>query len=267
MYDPLTSSALDAIYGPMSTKAELKRKKRAVKKSGVKTAIAANHLELKEVYPRTEAQKDVFAAYDYGMHLVMTGVAGTGKTYLAAYLGMRSIMDESSPYKKMHIFRSAVPSRDIGFLPGSPKDKLAPYEAPYEGIFSDLFNCDTAYSTLKSKRVVEFVPTSFVRGRTIEDSIVVIEEMQNMTDGELNGIITRLGNNTRLIMCGDHRQDDLSERRNVEQSGMKNLMRVFSEMSSIARIEFGIDDVQRSGFVKEYLRARLKIGLDQPLDA
>ncbi len=264
MYDPLESSTLEEIYSSPS-KADLKRMRRAARKSA-SSQIVSNHLEIKEVFPKTESQRDAFAAYEYGLNLLLHGVAGTGKTFIAIYLALKSILDQKLGIDKVYIFRSAVPSRDIGFLPGSAKDKMAPYEAPYEAIFSELFKNDTAYSILKTKRVVEFMPTSFVRGLTIDNAVVIIEEMQNMTGGELNSIITRLGKNTRLILCGDHRQDDLAGKKHVEQSGLKDIIRVFSEMDSIAKIEFGIEDVQRSGFVKEYLKMRLKLGLDKPLE-
>ncbi len=263
MYDPL-DSPLQEIYPEGLSKAQQKKMRRAARRG--RSQIVSNHLELRSVVPKTKNQTRAFEEYEAGKNLLLTGVAGTGKTYIATYLGLCTIMDESNSIDKMVIVRSAVPTRDIGFLPGTAKDKMEVYEAPYEGIFGELFGNDTAYSLLKLKDVVEFIPTSFVRGRTLDDTVVIIEEIQNMTDSELNSVITRLGKNTRLILAGDHRQNDLAGKRGADASGIKEIVKVFSHMKSIAKVEFTIDDVQRSAFVKEYLRARLELGLDTPLE-
>jgi phosphate starvation-inducible protein PhoH len=223
-------------------------------------------LELKSVVPKTKNQTLAFEAYEDGYNLMLHGVAGTGKTFIATYLALCTIMDETNGIDKMAIVRSAVPTRDIGFLPGTAKDKMEVYEAPYQSIFGELFGNDGAYSLLKLKNVVDFVPTSFIRGMTLDNMVIIVEEAQNMTDAELNTIITRLGKNTRLILCGDHRQNDLLGKRGADASGIEGIFKVFSYMKSIAQVEFGIDDVQRSAFVKEYLKARLTLGLDKPME-
>lgn len=264
MYDPLEASPLMEIYAEPLTKAQRKKMRREARRGF--SQIVANNFQLMEVTPKSVRQREAFEAFFSGYQLLLHGVAGTGKTFIALYLALNEIMQEGSKIDKVVIVRSAVPTRDIGFLPGTAEEKLAPYEQPYELIFNELFDDRTAYEQLKKREIVQFMPTSFIRGITIENAVVIVEEMQNMTGGELNSVITRLGRNTRLILCGDHRQNDLEGKKQYEQSGLKEMLRVLTHMKSVAKVEFGIDDVQRSGFVKEYLRARLELGLDAPLD-
>ena len=219
--------------------------------------------ELRRIAPKTRNQGHCFSAYENGLNLLLTGYAGTGKTFISIYLAMRSIHDQGNNLKKLYIVRSAVPSRDIGFLPGNAKDKMAAYEAPYQSIFQELYGRADAYQVLKDRKVVEFVPTSFIRGTTLNDGVVIVEECQNFSDGELNTTLTRLGDNTRLIVCGDYRQDDLSGKRG-ESSGFKTIFKILDSMDSISSVAFDIEDVVRSGFVKEYLLKRYELGLDPP---
>ena len=239
------------------------KKDRKVKR--VRTPIEQEHLELRNVVPRTVNQKSAFDSFDSGANLLLHGVAGTGKTFLATYLALRTILEGGSRYKRLIFIRSAVQGREQGFMPGKDQEKMAPYEDPYHLIFAELFNRGDAYQILKRRRTVQFASTSFLRGVTLADAIVVPDEIQNMDAAELHTIITRLGKNTKLIMCGDHRQDDLSGKKG-QQSGIKEIVRVLDRMNGIRKVEFGIEDVQRSGFVKEYLHQRLKLGLDVPLD-
>lgn len=253
----------EEIYGESFSRTQLKRLRR--NKNVKRSPIVQNHLELKSIIPRSKNQEIAFNSYNDGQNLLLHGVAGTGKTFVAIYLALRSILDERNKLRKIVIVRSAVPGRDIGFLPGNPKEKMAVYEAPYQGIFAELFGRDDAYSILKTRKSVEFIPTSFIRGITIDNAIVIVEEFQNMDAGELNTIITRLGKNTRLVLCGDHRQDDLSGKKGQE-SGLKGIVKVLSSMKSVEKVEFGIEDIQRSAFVKEYLIQRIRLGLDVALD-
>jgi phosphate starvation-inducible PhoH-like protein len=202
------------------------------------------------INPVTDNQQKVFDAYENKKHLHLMGYAGTGKSFLSCYLGIRDVLD--GYYDKLIIVRSAVPTRDIGFLPGKQDDKTAVYEAPYKQIFGQLFQRGDAYEILKQKMSVEFLPTSYVRGITIDNAVVMVDECQNMNDHEMNSIITRLGRNCRLIVCGDMRQSDLYR----EESGFKQTVEIFSKMKSMAMIEFQKEDIVRSGFVKEYIIAR-----------
>lgn len=207
----------------------------------------------RRILPKTVNQEKVFNSYEQGKHLFLYGYAGTGKTFLSMHLALESVLN--GEYNKLVIIRSVVPTRDMGFLPGKLEEKIKAYEQPYEQICSDLFNRGDAYSLLKSKGVVEFMATSFIRGITLNNCIVLIDECQNMNDHELNSVITRLGDYSKLIICGDLRQTDL----NREESGFKEVLRIFKRMNILDRIEFTVNDIVRSGFVKDYIIAREKI--------
>lgn len=220
-----------------------------------------NKLKIKEIIPLTDSQEKVYDCFEDGKNIVLHGLAGTGKSYISLYLALDEILNaEQSDYKKVLIIRSVVPSRDIGYLPGSMKDKIKVYEAPYENICNDLFNDGNAYQVLKSKQIVEFQSTSFMRGLTFDNCIIIIDEIQNMTAMELHTVLTRIGKNSRFMMCGDYRQDDLSDKKG-EQSGLKQILQVLNKINSVDVVEFGVDDIVRSGFVKEYILARHRVGL------
>src|SRR5210317_2215088 len=161
------------------------------------------------IKPITMAQHNVRTSWEDGQNIIMHGVAGTGKSFLALMLALREVMQENSHYKCVNIIRSVVPSREIGFLPGTAGEKLAAYEEPYVTICKKLFGRSDAYTLLKLKNVIEFTSTSFLRGDTFDDMIIIVDEYQNMNDSEINTIITRVGENSRVIFCGDHRQTDL----------------------------------------------------------
>lgn len=224
------------------------------KKNSIAT-LESNNLSLRRVIPLTENQKEAFESFEtYKQHLLLYGVAGTGKSYLALYFGLGLVQEQPEIYQKVFIVRSVVPTRDMGFLPGTTKEKAREYEAPYESICAELFNRDDAYQVLRNKNMVDFQTTSFVRGKTFKNCVVFIDEAQNMTAMELNSLITRIGEDCRVIIAGDMRQTDLNFRK--EMSGMKDFMRIISHMKSFDFIEFDIDDIVRSAFVKEYILTR-----------
>ena len=212
------------------------------------------NFELSEVFPLTELQ-DV--AFQSDKHLVMHGLAGTGKTFLSCYLGYSDM--SKGLYDKMVIIRNAVPTRDIGFLPGTEKDKSAVYEAPYKDITNELFQRGDAYETMKLKRIVHFMTTSFIRGITLRNAVIIVDEIQNMTFHELDSIITRVGENCRLIFSGDFRQTDLNQKKEV--SGINDFLRILERMGSFDMIEYGIEDIVRSGLVKDYLITKTEMDL------
>ncbi len=208
---------------------------------------------LKQFRPLTDNQRLTFDAYDQDQHLLLVGTAGTGKSFLSIYLGMNDIMERKT-HDKMIIVRSVVPTRDMGFLPGSNKEKSKVYEAPYYSIFSELFGRGDAYEYMKTKNIVEFMTTSFVRGITINDAVIIVDEFQNMTPGELHSVFTRIGKNCKVVFAGDIKQNDLDGRRDV--SGFKDFFKVINKMRSFNVIEFNRDDIVRSDLVKEYIIAR-----------
>jgi phosphate starvation-inducible protein PhoH len=205
-------------------------------------------LVLEEIEPLTQNQ---IGAFDSEKHLVLHGVAGTGKTFISCYLAFDDMI--KNIFEKLVIIRSAVPTRDIGFLPGSEKEKASVYEEPYKDIAIELFSRGDAYQVLTTKGLVHFMTTSFIRGVTLRDAVILIDECQNMSFHELDSIITRVGENCRVIFCGDFQQADL------KQNGLKSFLRILDKMGSFDLIEFDVTDIVRSGFVKDYILAKQQI--------
>lgn len=213
-------------------------------------------LQLIEVNPKTDAQVDTFEAYKEGYNLLLHGTAGTGKTFLSLFLALQDV--NNVKYQKIVIVRSVVPSRDMGFLPGSIKEKCQIYEAPYIAVVNKLFNRSDAYNQLVDKNIIEFTTTSFERGIEFVDSVVIVDEIQNMTFQELDTTITRVGENCRVILSGDIEQTDLLRKSN-DVCGLPKFMKIIQNMDSFDSIEFTVDDIVRSGFVKEYLLTKKKM--------
>lgn len=218
-------------------------------------ALAGNQLVLQTIEPLTENQR---LAFQSDKNLVLHGIAGTGKTFVACYLAYRALTERE--FTNLVIIRSAVPTRDIGFLPGTDKEKSAVYEEPYKDVASTLFQRGDAYSILKQKFIVEFMTTSFIRGITIDNSVILVDECQNMTFHELDSIITRVGYNCKIIFCGDFRQDDFKGKR--EQSGMVEFMKILEATGNFDMIDYQIEDIVRSDFVKDYIIAKHFLGYD-----
>lgn len=212
--------------------------------------------DLKAINPLTNNQKKFFEIYQTTSILLLHGVAGTGKTYIALYKALEEVLDKTNVLKQVVVVRSAVPSREIGHLPGDEKEKTEVYQQPYLEICEDLFSRKDAYQRLKEQHCIDFMITSFVRGITLDDSIIIVDECQNMTDMELNSIITRVGNRSKIIFCGDFRQTDLYKK--TDMSGLKKFMVIADMMPSAKIIEFDVEDIVRSNLVKEYIIARMR---------
>lgn len=220
------------------------------------------NLQLKPIHPITDNQILAFNAYEDGKHVCMLGSAGTGKSFVALYNALKDVLDKSTPYRRVVIIRTAQASKAIGFLPGTEKDKIAVFETAYKGIFAELFGRGDAYEVCKQKGIVEFTGTSFLRGTTINDAIVVVDEIQSMNFHEIGTIVTRLGNDAKLVICGDNRQDDLTSKRFNERSGIVPMIKLISLMPSIELITFTVNDIVRSGLVKEWILAYEESGVD-----
>lgn len=238
---------------PVAQQKRLTRKEKRVQKENQEGQKEKFNFTLRNVTPLTENQKLTFSAYNNNKHLLLIGTAGTGKSFLSIYLGMQDIMQHGT-HQKLIIVRSVVPTRDMGFLPGNNKEKSKVYEAPYYSIFSEIFGRGDAYEYLKNKNVVEFMTTSFVRGITLNNCVIVIDEIQNMTANELHSIFTRIGKNCRVVFAGDIKQNDLSGKR--EQSGFSDFFKVLDKMRDFSIIEFNRNDIVRSELVKSYIIAR-----------
>lgn len=243
-------------WDPMSVQAKLtKRERRRLRREGVIDLHPGNKqkqsFKLKSIQPITSNQEVVFEEWNDGQNLLLHGVAGTGKTFLGFYLGLTEVFDQDSPYRSVTIVRSAVPTRDMGFLPGNLKEKSRAYELPYYAIATELYGRGDAYEILKNRNDVEFITTSHVRGVTLNNTVVVVDEIQNLTFHELDSIITRCGKNCKIILCGDFRQNDLADQ--GEDSGIKQFMNIIKKMSMFSFVEFNNDDIVRSKLVKEYI--------------
>lgn len=233
----------------MSTKLT-KRQKRALRKEGIDLVDSSNNgLFLKQISARTENQKEIFDKFNLN-HLFVHGWPGTGKTYVLMYLAIKQVLNESSPYKKIKIFRSAVSTRNIGFLPGNVVAKMESFETPYIDITSDLFGRDDAYGILKHKGIIEFLPTSYIRGSTYNNCIVLVDECQNLNWHEFASLMTRCGKDCKFLFCGDSHQSDLT---NSDKLDIHKMIEICNRMPSFDLINMEIDDIIRSGLVKEFI--------------
>jgi phosphate starvation-inducible PhoH-like protein len=222
------------------------------KKPKTATTTRVQNLELRKIEPKTDNQSKVFVAWKKeDANLVLLGVPGSGKTFLALYLALQEAMITG---KIVRIIRSAVPARDMGFMPGSLQEKAAMYEAPYVSICAQLLGRGDAYELLKKKGLIEFVTTSYLRGTTMDDSIIIVDEIQNNGAKEIHTIMTRIGVNSRVIFAGDIKQTDLVKKH--DRSGLLDAVKVFKKMPEFSIIEFGVDDILRSDLVKRYIITR-----------
>jgi len=231
----------------------------------VKKKKALGNEYLLDVEPLTDNQRKLFDAYAEGKHLVAYGCAGTGKTFITLYNALREVLDERTPYEKIYLVRSLVATREIGFLPGSYEDKSDIYQIPYKNMVKYMFQMpsdaefEMLYGNLKSQETIKFWSTSFLRGTTLDNAIVIVDEFQNCTAHELDSIITRVGENSKIMFCGDATQSDLQKTN--ERNGIVDFMSILRKMPSIDIIEFSVDDIVRSGLVKEYILAKIEVGL------
>ena len=220
---------------------------------------------LTQIKPLTPSQERVFDAFSKQKNLYLYGAAGTGKTFIGMYLALQEILNEKSSYDKLYIVRSLVPTREIGFLPGDHDDKAELYQIPYQNMVRYMFKMpddasfDMLYANLKAQETISFWSTSFLRGTTLDNSIVLVDESQNLNFHELDSIITRLGVNTKIIFAGDAAQTDLVKTN--ERNGILDFMKIIQGMDEFEMVEFGIQDIIRSGLVKSYLINKLNLGL------
>ena len=240
-----------------------RKKRRQLRQDGVidkKNKLNQSKFSLRDItreYNLTDKQQQVIQSYDEGNNLILHGLAGTGKTWLACYLGIDDVISGGN-YNKVILFRTVVPTRDLGFLPGSVKQKAQIYEEPYRAVYNELFGRGDAYEILKTKNLVEFSTTSFLRGLTFDHTIIVVDEVNNMSFHELDSLITRSGKNTKIIFCGDFRQSDLTN--NTEREGLKRFFDILNNIDGFDYFEFEENDIVRSRLVKSYIIAKHRMG-------
>ena len=224
----------------------------------VTNALKVRIDDLKTFEPLTNNQKRFFDAYKRGDYFVaLHGVAGTGKTFCALYKALEEVLDKSNPFRKIILVRSAVQSREIGHLPGDVGEKMEIYQQPYQQICETLFGRKDAYQRLEEQGYIEFISTSFIRGMSFDDAIIIVDEMQNLTFEEIDTVMTRVGYRSKIIWCGDYRQTDLNKKKN-DMSGILKFFDIAMHMGAFTRIEFTPDDIVRSSLVKDYILAKMQ---------
>ena len=220
---------------------------------------------MRVIEPLTKNQEILFESYNKNQNLVAYGCAGTGKTFITLYNALRDVLDERTPYEKIYIVRSLVATREIGFLPGDHEDKSSLYQIPYKNMVKYMFELpseadfEMLYGNLKTQGTIGFWSTSFIRGTTLDKAIIIVDEFANLNGHELDSIITRVGEDSKIMFCGDATQSDLIKM--SERNGIVDFMKILRVMPSFDIIEFGIEDIVRSGFVKEYIIAEMEIGV------
>ena len=221
--------------------------------------------DLVEVKPITDNQKLVFESYKKGLNQFLFGCAGTGKTFVSLYLAFQEVLKNETPYERVVMVRSLIPTREIGFLPGDEEDKAALYQVPYSNMVQFMFKqpneqaFNMLYDRLKAQGSFYFLSTSFLRGLTFDNSIIIVDECQNLNFHELDTIITRVGQDSKIIFCGDFMQTDLTKM--GERNGLHDFLRILEEMKQFNWVEFDIGDIVRSGFVRDYLIQKTKLGI------
>tara|TARA_Y100001951_G_scaffold103004_1_gene110895 strand:+ start:332 stop:1087 length:756 start_codon:yes stop_codon:yes gene_type:complete len=242
--------------------------------TGVGAGMTAKQMKRKKPYnsdmmvpiePITDNQKKAFTAYENDKNLFLYGCAGTGKTFITLYMALKQVLDPLTPYNKVVLVRSLVSTREIGFLPGDHEDKSALYQIPYKNMVKYMFELPTdnefemLWGNLKTQESVTFWSTSFIRGTTLDDSIIIVDESQNLNFHELDSIMTRCGENTRIIFCGDVAQTDLIKTN--EKNGILDFQKIIQRMPEFECLEFNINDIVRSGLVKSYLICKIEAGM------
>ena len=230
-----------------------------------KKTLGISHTELNDIKPITDNQKEVFNSYNKGQNLFLYGVAGTGKTFVALYNALKDVLDPKSPRERVYIVRSLLPTRDIGFLPGDEEDKSYLYQVPYQNMVRFMFQrgsdaeFDRLYTDLRNQGTIDFLSTSFLRGITIDNGVIIVDECQNLNFHELDTIMTRVGQNTRIVFAGDIQQTDLTKTN--DRNGILDFVNIMQQMKEVDCIEFDLGDIVRSGVLKSYLIEKIKMGL------
>ena len=220
--------------------------------------------DLNDIKPITDNQKEVFNNFA-DKNLFLYGVAGTGKTFVALYNALKDVLDPKSPRERVYIVRSIIPTRDIGFLPGDEEDKSYLYQTPYQNMVRFMFKrgsdaeFDRLYNDLRNQGTIDFLTTSFLRGVTIDNGVIIVDECQNLNFHELDTIMTRVGQDSKIVFAGDMQQTDLTKTQ--DRNGILDFVNILQQMPEVNCIEFDLNDIVRSGLIKSYLINKIKLGL------
>lgn len=212
------------------------------------------HEHIAEFEPFTDNQSKALTSWKSGKNLILSGSPGTGKTFLAFHFGLSEVLDKYSEYDKLVVIRSIVPTRDIGFLPGDEDEKKEAYTSPYKAIVKEVTETEPAWNMLVQNKKIQFESTSFIRGLTLDNCIIVVDEMQNLNFHELDSVVTRVGMNCRIIFCGDYHQSDFKN--NLEKDGILKFMNIIDHMEAFDTVKFGWEDIVRSDFVRDYIMTK-----------
>jgi phosphate starvation-inducible protein PhoH len=235
----------------------------------MKRSKPINSSLMRNIEPLTETQEKLWEEYAKGQNIYAYGCAGTGKTFCLVYNALKEVLSEDSPYEKVYLVRSLVATREIGFLPGTHDDKSFLYQIPYKNMVKHMFSMytdkefETLYDDLQRQETISFWSTSFLRGTTLDNAIVIVDEFQNLNFHELDSIITRVGENSKIMFAGDATQTDLQKV--AERTGILDFMQILEGMPEMSKIEFNIEDIVRSGLVRSYLVSKINQGYNEKI--
>ena len=224
-----------------------------------------SHDQLVEMKGVTKNQLEVFKQYAEGKNLFLYGPAGTGKTFVILYNAIKQVLDPSTDFNCIYIVRSLMPTRSLAFMPGDEQDKSSLYQVPYDNMLRLMFKLsseeqfDMMYEELKKQENVAFLSTSFLRGITLDNAIILVDECQNLNFHELDTIMTRVGQESKIMFSGDFDQTDLRE--DDEKAGLGQFIKIINEMKEFYSCEFDIGDIVRSGLVRSYIIQKYNTGL------
>jgi len=228
------------------------------RKKSINNSMYVKIEDLLQFDPLTANQEKTYKAWDDNDNLVLVGSAGTGKTFTALYLALEDVLDNDTPWEQVVIIRSMVPTRDMGFLPGTKQEKEDAFTAPYKSICNELLGDKSSYNKMITAKQIQFESTSFIRGLTYDNSIIIVDEMQNLNFHELDSVITRVGRNSKIIFCGDYRQSDFKH--TEEKNGIINFIQIVEQLKNFTIINFGWEDIVRSDFVRDYIMTKEMLG-------
>jgi predicted ribonuclease YlaK len=228
------------------------------RQKSVNNSMSVRLDDLLQFDPLTQNQEIAYKAWDEGDNLVLTGTAGTGKTFMALYLALEDVLDKETEWDKLIIVRSMVPTREMGFLPGDKEAKEEAFTTPYKNICSELFGDTRSYGKMVTANQIQFESTSFIRGATFDNSIIVVDEMQNLNFHELDSVITRVGRHSKIIFCGDYKQSDFKYE--DEKNGLLKFLQIVEQVKNFSIINFGWEDIVRSDFVRDYIMTKEMLG-------
>jgi predicted ribonuclease YlaK len=228
------------------------------RKKSINNSMYVKIEDLLQFDPLTANQEKTYKAWDDNDNLVLVGSAGTGKTFTALYLALEDVLDNDTPWEQVVIIRSMVPTRDMGFLPGTKQEKEDAFTAPYKSICNELLGDKSSYNKMITAKQIQFESTSFIRGVTYDNSIIVVDEMQNLNFHELDSVITRVGRNSKIIFCGDYRQSDFKH--TEDKNGIINFIQIVEQLKNFTIINFGWEDIVRSDFVRDYIMTKEMLG-------